>query len=431
VESKQRVLFLAPQPFFQERGTPIAVRLLLQELAACDDTLQFDVLVYHEGHDVELPRSVQVHRIRIPSILKNFLSGIRPGASLKKLICDLFFLVDVFRLLLRSRIQGQTYSTIYAVEESVFIAWFCKVLFRIPYVYDMDSLLARQVVERWSGFRLFSPLLSLLERMAIRNASAVVPVCQALADSCRAAGAEQICLLPDIDLSATFQQNSNSSQLRRQLDIAPTALVAMYVGNFEDYQGIDLLLESYASIAQKVSSRLKVILVGGDAKQIAFYKTKAHLLGISNEIYFAGARPVSELGALLSEADILLSPRILGNNTPMKIYSYLGSGKPIVATSIESHTQVLTPEVALLAAKTPEQFGEKIVVLVESQELRDKLGAAGKALAHREFSFSAFQIRVRELSQLVRKLAGRSKCSENISDNSELVKPIEKKRASR
>ena len=43
-------------------------------------------------------------------------------------------------------------------------------------------------------------------------------------------------------------------------------------------------------------------------------------------------------------ADILRPPRIRGTNTPLKIYSYLRSGKPIVATNLLTHTQVLTPE---------------------------------------------------------------------------------------
>ena len=48
--------------------------------------------------------------------------------------------------------------------------------------------------------------------------------------------------------------------------------------------------------------------------------------------------------------DILVSPRIRGTNTPLKIYSYLRSGKPIVATDLLTHTQVLSPDVARLVA---------------------------------------------------------------------------------
>ena len=48
---------------------------------------------------------------------------------------------------------------------------------------------------------------------------------------------------------------------------------------------------------------------------------------------------------------MLVSPRIRGTNTPLKIYSYLRSGKPIVATDLLTHTQVLSPEVARLVPR--------------------------------------------------------------------------------
>ena len=56
---------------------------------------------------------------------------------------------------------------------------------------------------------------------------------------------------------------------------------------------------------------------------------------------FAGERPADEIPAYLLAADVLVSPRSRGTNTPLKIYQYLRSGKPIVATRLLTHTQVL------------------------------------------------------------------------------------------
>ena len=47
---------------------------------------------------------------------------------------------------------------------------------------------------------------------------------------------------------------------------------------------------------------------------------------------------------------------ITGTNTPLKIYSYLRSGKPIVATNLLTHTQVLTPDIAKLVEPKPGPF---------------------------------------------------------------------------
>ena len=82
------------------------------------------------------------------------------------------------------------------------------------------------------------------------------------------------------------------------------------------------------------------------------------------------------LPALLAQADVLVSPRITGDNTPMKIYTYLHSGKPILATRIPTHTQVLHPGVAMLAAPQVEEFAGAMARLARNEELRARLGEA-------------------------------------------------------
>jgi len=86
-----RILLLAPEPFYQERGTPLAVDLVLRTLSARGE--QVDALVYHEGEDVAYP-GVTIQRIpQIPG-----LSRIGPGPSWKKLACDLVFFGCALRL---------------------------------------------------------------------------------------------------------------------------------------------------------------------------------------------------------------------------------------------------------------------------------------------------------------------------------------------
>ena len=71
---------------------------------------------------------------------------------------------------------------------------------------------------------------------------------------------------------------------------------------------------------------------------------------------FTGQQPAKEIPGFVQAADLLVSPRIRGTNTPLKIYSYLRSGKPIVATNLLTHTQVLTPEIARLVDPTPNRL---------------------------------------------------------------------------
>jgi len=183
-----RILLLAPQPFYEDRGTPIAVALVLRVLSERGDTV--DVVTYHEGRGLDLEH-VTLHRIpRLP-----FVRGIRPGFSWKKVVCDAFVLAAAVRLAAWGR-----YDLVHAVEEAVFIAVLLKWLFRVPYVYDMDSSLAQQLRERFPLLAPATRVLDACERLALRHATAVVPVCEALAALARRGHASKIVLLPDVSL---------------------------------------------------------------------------------------------------------------------------------------------------------------------------------------------------------------------------------------
>jgi len=167
-------------------------------------------------------------------------------------------------------------------------------------------------------------------------------------------------------------------------------LVAMYVGNLEEYQGIDLLLESFNLVLDKTDDA-SLVIIGGQPSDIQKYEKKSRRLGIQKKILFLGPKPVEHLARHLSQADILVSPRVKGNNTPMKLYSYLHSGKPILATDLPTHTQVLDNSIAVLTKASPEAFSEGMLLLIEDEALRSRLGKAGKKLVEEKYSYSVFR----------------------------------------
>lgn len=172
--------------------------------------------------------------------------------------------------------------------------------------------------------------------------------------------------------------------------MTPRAVLFMYVGNLEPYQGLDLLLDSMALLhAQRPADRL--VIIGGSAGHVAAYRKRAARLQIDGVVELRGPQPVARLLEILREADVLVSPRIKGTNTPMKIYSYLDSGKPVLATRLFTHTQVLTDAVALLAEPHPEPFAAAMARLAGDPALRAALGARGRELVRTSYSEDAFK----------------------------------------
>ena len=384
-----KLLFLAPEPFFQERGTPIAIKLALEVLGArSNPPVSIDLLTYGEGEDVSLP-SVKNLRIWQPSLLR----GLGPGISFKKLVCDIFFFVHVLALIWKNR--REQYSLIHAVEESVFCAWLVRLLFGIPYVYDMDSSLAQQVVEKWQLLKPCYPCLAWLEKIAIRDAIAVVPVCETLAKIATECGALSVTVLSDVSLLKCSTSDVSVS-LRSETCSGPDSVLITYIGNLEPYQGIDLLLESYAISCRK-EQLSRLIIIGGREEHIRQYREKADRLGIGNRLVLTGQRPVARIDQYTRQSDVLVSPRSTGNNTPMKIYSYLHSGRAVVATRLPTHTQVLTDEVSLLSEATPEAYAEALLKIVTNAEMRQRLGQAAYELAVRRYTPEVFAGRLNSL----------------------------------
>ncbi len=378
-----KILMLAPHPFYQARGTPIAADLVLSALSERGDHV--DLVTFPEGNNVSYPR-LKIHRTPSFSWLKN----IRPGFSLKKIICDLFLLLQAIKLVRRNH-----YDIIHAGEEAVFIALILKKIFGIPYLYDMDSSLVQQLIDKMPQLSKLEKPLRACERLAVRNASAVIAVCQALSEEIAPYRPKKVAVIPDISLlnqpKHTFKGQNEIDppveQLRARFNIQGELL--MYVGNLESYQGIDLLLTSFAQALTEAPTA-HLVVIGGTQADIRKYQALAHQLNVSEQVHFAGPKPIAQLKPYLDQADIVVSPRTQGSNTPMKLYSYLDSGKALLATNLTTHTQVLNSRIALLAAPEPSAFAAAIGHLIAHPNMRIRLGQAAQAYIAQSHTYKAF-----------------------------------------
>ena len=383
-----RVLVIAPQPFYQERGTPIATRLLLEALQAAGHSV--DVLTYHVGEDPQLPG---VRVFRAPAV--PFVRDVPIGFSVRKLLCDLALLSRLFTLTRRYR-----YDVLHAVEEAVFLSLLVRGLaggrsklgsgldrLGCRVVYDMDSSMPEQLLGKYGALRAVDGMLRWFERLAIARSDLVLAVCDDLATRARGyATRTPVDVVEDVSLLGDDRPQGEVEDLRR--DLPSGAALALYVGNLEHYQGVDLMLDA---IAMLESPPLRFVAVGGDPDSTAAYRARVESLGLGSQVAFVGARPLSQLGALLEQADVLVSPRLKGHNTPMKLYSYLAAGKAVLATRIRSHTQVLSDDNALLVEPTPAALARGLDTLLRSQALRERLALSARRLAASRYSVTQFR----------------------------------------
>ncbi len=373
-----KVLVLAPHPYFIVRGTPIDLDLVLRALSELPE-IEVDALVYADGEDRHYPDTRIMRTPRIPGF---GMPG--PGFSLRKLFLDALLAVRALWLCARHR-----YDFVHAGEEAVFVAMLIRRLFRIPYAYDLDSSIAQQLVESRPRLAPFAGVFSRFEARAIREALWTFPVCEALADLCRRRGAAHVTTLHDI---SQLDRDQLTSTGRLRALVGDDAPIVLYVGNLERYQGVDLLLDGFAWAAREAAMHL--VIVGGTPAERARGDARSREAGVAERCHWLPPEPLEHLAGLIAEATILAAPRLRGINTPMKVFPFLHSGKPVLLTRLPTHTQLLDDRVACLVDPTPEALGAGLLRLLGDPELREALGRAGVAFVERGHTYEAYRERI-------------------------------------
>jgi glycosyltransferase involved in cell wall biosynthesis len=141
------------------------------------------------------------------------------------------------------------------------------------------------------------------------------------------------------------------------------------------------------------------MMVGGHPDQVEAYRQQVQKIGLESRFRFTGQVWPNLVPLFIEIADILVSPRIEGNNTPLKIYSYLRSGIPVVATDHPTHTQVLNNSVSILTAPYPDAFAEGIISVIKNKALAKEISRNARSLAETRYSFDAYMSKIRAIYQ--------------------------------
>jgi len=389
-----KLLWIAPQAFYSARGTPMNVRRLAESIAGAGHSI--DLVTYGFGADVPLPAGVRI--VRAGSL--PFVSQVAIGASVAKAFLDLRVLVTAWRLV---GADGARYDMLQGFEEGAWIAALLSRRFGVPFVYDMDSDIEVQIGSA-PLFRPFLPIARAIDRSAVRHALAVLTVCRTLTDRVRALAPEKpVFQIEDAPNVSDFAAHDVARRdLAERWGLPPGPLV-VYTGNLEPYQGVDLLVRAIPKVLAERPD-VTTLIVGGNDRQMRTLRELAVTLGVESRVRLLGARPESEMATFLAGADVLVSPRSSGTNTPLKLYAYLASGRPVVVTDRPVHTQLLSGEEAALAAATPEGLAAAISALLDDPVWSERLAANAMRLVRDKYSPSVFSAKALAFASAIESL---------------------------
>ena len=366
---------IAPQPFFRPRGTPFSVLHRIRGLQRLGHTVE--LVTYPFGESPQLSGLV-IHRSARPPAVRD----VPIGPSLAKLLLDgpLFFKASGLA-------RSGRFDLIHSHEEAGALgAWLARRT-GMPHLYDMHSSLPQQFANfgrfNWrpvvGAFRAF-------ERYVLRGADGVIAICPELRDHVLASGYRgPLALIENcLDFEAPKYTQGDLNQLRRSLDLGG-ARVVLYTGTLEAYQGLDLLIGAVPEVVKNVPE-VRFVLVGGAPRQIEQLRRLAGELGCDSHVQFVPAVEPTEVFLYLKLADVLVTTRERGTNTPLKIYQYLRAGRPIVATDIRSHTQVLSSDSAELVEPRPADIARGLVAVLSDPAKAGRLAESASRLADESYS---------------------------------------------
>ena len=380
-----RILMIAPEPFFEPRGTPFSEYHRIRALLDLGHTV--DLVTYPFGQAVSLP-GLRVFRCLRPPLVRQ----VKIGPSLAKVPLDLALTLTVMR-----RALAERYDAIHSHEEGAAIGIVLSALLGIPHVYDMHSSLPQQLSNfAYSRSRMLRWVFDRFERAAVRHSKVVIVICPELRRLVQALepGAEPVLIenAPGADDAAV----GTPAAARAAWGVGASTPLVVYTGTFEAYQGLDLLFAA-AALVRASRPDARFLLAGGRPDQVAAARRDASAAGVRDTIIFTGERPSTEIPAILAAADVLVSPRSRGTNTPLKIYQYLRSGRAIVATRLLTHTQVLDDTVAILTGVSPREFADGILAALADPAMAAAVGGRAAELAATKYSYDAYLERTREV----------------------------------
>ena len=268
----------------------------------------------------------------------------------------------------------------YAGNMSLGTAWACRRL-NLPYVLtvDADLLLEAAVVDkqanrwqeryaRWAArltYRLADRIVTVSEQTKTRLASVwqVDP--------------NKVHVIPNgVDIER-FRPDTNAGPVRQRLGLAD-APVVMFVGGFYPWHGVDVLVDSFARVAQSLPEA-RLLLVG-DGPVRGRIEAQVARLGLAQQVVFTGMIDHATVPDMLAAADVVTLPYPeLPEElwfSPLKLYEYMAAGKAILASDAGQISQVIDHNATgiLLKPGSVEALSQGICRLLQDETLRRQLG---------------------------------------------------------
>jgi PEP-CTERM/exosortase A-associated glycosyltransferase len=260
--------------------------------------------------------------------------------------------------------------------------------FSIPVVYELRDLWENPSLDR-GKFKKGSILhraAQAAENHVLQRADALVAICETLkaAIAPRAAVGTPIFVVENgVDVER-FEPRERSPALVAKHGLEGRT-VLVYLGTFQPYEGVDLLVDAMPGILARIpSAHLLVVGGGGELPSLV---ERAGRLGLQERITFTGRVPHAEVADLFPLGDLFVYPRLLtattALTTPLKPLEAMSMSRPVLVSDIAPMRELVSGLGGDALVFRPGDVGDLVRAVVDALADRERLariGRAGRAL---------------------------------------------------
>jgi len=373
-----KVLVVGPTAFFSDRGCHIRIYEEVRWLEKLGARVR--VLSYYAGEDpagIDLVRSGRWVRFK----------KLEAGPSVKKPLADLSLLSGLI-----SQIKEYRPEILHChLHEGAFIGILGAIGASMPVVLDYQGSLSAELSEHNKLFRLF-PIkqgMRRIEHWINSRVSRILLNSEALKGELSIKAREKSMVVGDgVDIER-FSPRARDSGLRSRFGLNQGMPVIIYLGLLNQYQGVDLLLDSFRRLKEK-GIKFKALVMG---YPLGDYPMRANQMGLEEVVKFIGRVNYFEAEKWLSLGDIAVAPKVARSESNGKVLNYLAMGLPMVCFDREVNRE-LAGDCAEYVGYVDkdrdgnvERLARGIERLIEDEKRRRELSEQGRERAERYFSW--------------------------------------------
>ena len=191
---------------------------------------------------------------------------------------------------------------------------------------------------------------------------------------------EQVRVVADAVDTELFRKR-NKVSARQLLDIDQSAFVVMYVGQMYKWKGVETLI----CAENRLSEDTQVWLVGGTPEELPRIEELV-LQAAPNRIKLSGYVRPTQVPWYMSSADVLVLPNSGQEDisryytSPLKLFEYMASGRPIVASDLPALREILAHDrnALLVPPDDPDALASAVLLIRSEPQLGQRL--ADKAM---------------------------------------------------